>query len=150
MLDKLPCKTETPLSKDDCKIELPVKECSILPSLPKGLTSLPKGLPKEYIEKYELIKLNTKQILGYPWPAIIVAILGLAFLIYALFATNLNSSTRSFSILMIILWTLMWVIILWVLWNDNRNNTAWAIVLVPVVLLIIFFVLVVVMNVDGF
>ena len=103
-----------------------------------------------FAEKYTIIDLSPSSYMTVPWPSIIIAILGLAFILYTLIVRNISNNLRIFAFIMIFLWSVIWIIILWVLWRDQKYNMAWGILLVPTISLTIFFIFVVVMNITQF
>lgn len=84
-----------------------------------------------------------------PWPMIIISILGIALLIYTAVAPDIDSSRRSFGVVLIILWTLLWALLLWVLWKENQRAAAWWLLLISSVSILLFFILIIVMNLGA-
>ena len=84
-----------------------------------------------------------------PWPTIIISILGAVLIIYTAVAPNLDSNRRIFGVVLLILWTLIWALLLWVIWRECRQATSWWLLLIPVIAMILFFVLIIVLNLGA-
>lgn len=82
------------------------------------------------------------------WQSIIVFILGAVIIIYAAAAPNVEETKRVFSIVMMLLWSILWGLVLWIFWRDGKLLTSWLVMIVPIVLMILFFVLAVILNID--
>lgn len=78
-----------------------------------------------------------------PWPVIIVGIVGIIILLYIAIGPYINSNKRMFGITLILLWTLIWCLLLWVLWNEEYYSMAWWMMIIPIFTIVIFFVLVI-------
>jgi hypothetical protein len=81
-----------------------------------------------------------------PWPTIIISILGAIIVIYIAVAPNVSTNRRLFGIILMILWTIAWALILWVLWIECHKSASWWLLLIPVTIMAIFFILIIVMN----
>jgi len=81
-----------------------------------------------------------------PWPLIIAAIVGGIVIIYSAAAPNISNNLRIFSIVLILIWTIKWVLILWVLWKENHIALSWYMLLFPIVMDILFLVLVIILK----
>ena len=84
-----------------------------------------------------------------PWPTIIISVLGAIVIIYTAVAPNVDENRRIFGVVFILLWTLIWAILLWVLWREYHRSASWWLLLVPVIAMALFFVLIIVMNVGS-
>jgi hypothetical protein len=81
-----------------------------------------------------------------PWPLIITAIVGGIVIIYSSIAPNISNNLRIFSIILILLWTIKWCLILWVLWKENHIALSWWMLLFPIVMDILFLVLILILK----
>ena len=88
---------------------------------------------KSNIEKKKLV----------PWPIIIVGIIGIIIIIYIGIGPNITSNKRIFGITLLILWTLIWCLLLWVLWNENYYLLTWWLMIIPIITIIVFFVVII-------
>lgn len=79
-----------------------------------------------------------------PWPVIIMAIVGFALVIYTCIGPNMNNHLIVFGALFIFLWTLMWCIILWVMWKARQYTETWGLLILPLVLVFLFFMIILV------
>ena len=84
-----------------------------------------------------------------PWPTIIISILGAIIIIYTAIAPNVNNDRRVFGIVLIMLWTIVWALILWVLWKECHKASSWWILLIPVSIMIFFFVVIIILNIGA-
>ncbi len=81
-----------------------------------------------------------------PIPAIIMGLLGVGLLIYTIIETNINSNIRILGIGLTILWTLLWGLILWVLWRDQMVVLSWILLIVASLALLLFFILIIILK----
>jgi hypothetical protein len=79
-----------------------------------------------------------------PWPVIIMAIVGFVLAVYTAIGFNVNQNLIVFGAIFIFLWTVMWCLILWVLWNSGQYTEAWGLLILPLVLVFLFFMIVIV------
>jgi hypothetical protein len=84
-----------------------------------------------------------------PWPTIIISAIGAGLLMYTAVGQNIPQDRRIFGIVMIILWTLLWALILWVLWREYHIAAAWWLLVIGVAIIVIFFVIVIALNLGG-
>jgi hypothetical protein len=84
-----------------------------------------------------------------PWAAIIMLIFGGILLIYTAMGGNINANVKIFGIIMILLWSLLWAFLLYLLWKDNLITSTWWMLVIGVSVLTFFFVLIVILNVDN-
>ena len=84
-----------------------------------------------------------------PWPTIIISMLGAVVIIYAAVAPRVDHNRRLFGVVLMLLWTLIWAIILWVLWRECHHSAAWWLLLIPVIIMAIFFILIIIMNIGS-
>lgn len=85
----------------------------------------------------------------FSWPSIVMIIIGLVLVIYALVDSSIDNDRRVLGIILILLWTALWALLLWVLWKNGRRQTAWWLLLIPSISIIIFFVLVLILNLGS-
>jgi hypothetical protein len=71
---------------------------------------------------------------------------GAGLTIYTAVAPGVSSERRAFGAILLLLWTLAWSLILWVIWKECHHPAAWWLVLVPLVLMILFFVLIIILD----
>ena len=81
-----------------------------------------------------------------PWPTILISIIGAVLLIVTAVVPNIDSNRRIFGIIFIFLWSLVWALILWVLWKECHRSTSWWLLLIPVAILAIFFILIIALH----
>lgn len=84
-----------------------------------------------------------------PWPTIIISVLGAIVVIYTAVAPGVVNDRRIFGIILMILWTIVWALILWVLWKECHRAASWWLLLIPVIIMAIFFILIIVMNIGA-
>lgn len=84
-----------------------------------------------------------------PWPTIIVIIIGGTLVIYTAIGPNLNDNRRLFGVVLITLWTIVWALILWVLWKKCHKAPSWWLLLIPVGIMVLFFVLIIILNIGA-
>jgi len=84
-----------------------------------------------------------------PWPTIIISVLGAIIIIYTAIAPNVNNDRRVFGFVLIMLWTIVWALILWVLWKECHKASSWWILLIPVSIMILFFVVIIILNIGS-
>jgi hypothetical protein len=89
------------------------------------------------------------QINEAPWPTIIISVLGAIVVIYTAVAPNVDENRRVFGIVLMVLWTLIWALILWVLWKECHRSASWWLLLIPVIIMALFFILIIIMNVGS-
>jgi len=142
----------TPTKKDDIKPAIPAtssNEIAILPGVTgPQLEALPLGT-NGITGRVVPVVAPTCEINMTPWPTIIISILGAIVVIYSAIAPNVNESRRVFSIVLMILWTLIWALILWVLWRECHRAASWWLLLVPITIIVIFFIVIVVLNMGS-
>jgi hypothetical protein len=84
-----------------------------------------------------------------PWAAIIMLIFGGILLIYTAMGSNINSNVKIFGIIMILLWTLLWTFLLYLLWKDNFVSSTWWMLVIGFSVLTFFFILIIILNIDN-
>lgn len=84
-----------------------------------------------------------------PWPTIIVSVLGAIVVVYTAVAPNVNTDRRIFGIVMMTLWTIVWALILWVLWKECHRAATWWLLIVPVAIMALFFILIILMDIGA-
>jgi hypothetical protein len=84
----------------------------------------------------------------WPWPTIIMILVGAALAIYAIIDGNISKTRRMFGFLMILLWAALWGIILQVLWNSGDQWMAWGMLIFSGTIIVLFFVLILVLNIG--
>jgi hypothetical protein len=87
--------------------------------------------------------------LNPPWASIIMSIFGSILLLCTALGVGIDTNVKIFGILMILLWTLTWSIILYLLWKDNFINSTWWMLVIGTSVLTLFYCLIVVFNVDN-
>lgn len=97
----------------------------------------------------KILVLPTCQLYEPPWPTIIISILGAIVIIYTAVAPNVDENRRIFGVVFLLLWTLIWAILLWVLWRECHRSSSWWLLLIPVITMALFFVLIIIMNVGS-
>ena len=81
-----------------------------------------------------------------PWPTIIILVMGSIIVIYAAVGPGVDVNRRFFGIVLSALWSLMWSLILYVLWRNTLGREAWWLLLIPVSSLLLFFILIIIFN----
>lgn len=112
---------------------------------PRGAEPIPVEQTKSVLpicQIYEPTDVN-------PWPTIIISVLGAIVIIYTAVAPNVDENRRVFGVVFLLLWTLIWAILLWVLWRECHRSASWWLLLIPVIAMALFFVLIIVMNVGS-
>lgn len=84
-----------------------------------------------------------------PWPTIIIAGIGAGLLMYTAVGQGIPQDRRIFGIVMILLWTLLWALLAWVLWRECHVAGAWWLLIIGVAILVLFFVIVIALNLGG-
>lgn len=84
-----------------------------------------------------------------PWPVIIVSVIGGGIVIYTAVAPGISSDRRTFGVILITLWTLVWALILWVMWKECHHPATWWLLLIPLVLEILFFILIILLDLGS-
>lgn len=84
-----------------------------------------------------------------PWPVIIISMVGAIFTVYTAVAPNIDSNRRVFGVVLLILWTVIWALLLWVLWRECRQSTSWWLLLIPLTAMILFLVLIIILNLGA-
>jgi hypothetical protein len=124
-------------------------------STPDYISSIPVNTSRNTsintpINNYELIceekrpickNINNNKL---PWPIIIMAVVGFVLAMYSVIGPNINPHMMIFGACFIFLWTLMWCLILWVLWNAGQYTETWGLVILPLVLIFLFFMIIMV------
>lgn len=81
-----------------------------------------------------------------PWPLILVAIVGAVVIICSCVLPNISDNLRIFGIVLILLWTIKWCLILWVLWKENHIALSWWMSLIAIIMDILFLVLILILK----
>jgi hypothetical protein len=76
-----------------------------------------------------------------PWPSVIMTIFGVILILYTGFAPIPDPNRRPFGLILLILWTLMWILILWVFWRDEHYTASWSLLCIASILMFLFFIL---------
>ena len=84
-----------------------------------------------------------------PWPTIIISVIGAIIIVYTAVAPNVNNDRRIFGIVLMTLWTIVWALILWVLWKECHRAATWWLLIVPVTIMALFFILIIIMNIGA-
>lgn len=86
--------------------------------------------------------------LKVPWPSIIMLILGLFIVVYTAIAPGVNNDRRVFGVILILLWTFLWALILFSLWNESLEAETWWLLIIPVSIMAIFFIIIIILDVG--
>lgn len=86
--------------------------------------------------------------IDYPWPTIILLLVGGSLTMIAAGDPNLDNSKRIFTMILIIFWVIIWSIILMILWRENHRIESWWWLLIPITVIVLCFVLLVVINIQ--
>jgi len=89
------------------------------------------------------------QVYSPPWPSIIIGILGAIVVIYTAVAPKVSTDRRLFGVVLMTLWTIVWALILWVLWKECHRSASWWLLLIAVIIMAIFFILIIIMNIGA-
>ncbi len=81
------------------------------------------------------------------WPVFVMAIIGLGLAIYTAIGPNIKANRIVFGFIFLVLWTIMWCLILWVLWKSGQYKQTWLLLIVPITLAMIFFIVVVILAI---
>lgn len=84
----------------------------------------------------------------FPWPVLIISIIGLIIVIYTCFAPNLTNGVAFYIITFSSLWFLSWTFLLYLLWVNFFITESWILLIIPVVLLLILVILVVIFRIN--
>ena len=84
-----------------------------------------------------------------PWPSIIIGVLGAIVVIYIAVAPGVATDRRLFGVIIMALWTIVWALILWVLWKECHRVASWWLLLIPIAIMAIFFILIIIMNIGA-
>lgn len=110
-------------------------------SLKGGCTESCKGNQRNQLLDDEL----SKKVTPVPWPVIIVAIIGIIIILYIAIGPYISNSKRIFGVTLLILWTLIWCLLLWVLWSEGYYSMSWWLMLIPIFTMVIFFAIVIIL-----
>lgn len=83
------------------------------------------------------------------WPALIILILGFIIVVYIAVGPNIAHDRRLFGIILISLWTILWFIILWIVWSEYKSANkakAWWLLFIPIITILMFFILIILMD----
>lgn len=81
-----------------------------------------------------------------PWPSIIVILVGILLVLYTAIGSKINTYRKLFGIVMLLIWTIVWAFILFMLWKDCHHAASWWLLFIPISGMTIFFVLIILMN----
>ncbi|CAH6420581.1 Hypothetical protein HVR_LOCUS1228 [uncultured virus] len=136
----------------------PEVDYNIVPAVPAGKTIILEPVVTTEAAA-STIKVTTEatgpaigpscEIHAPPWPSIIIGILGAVVVIYTAVAPGVATDRRVFGIVIMALWTIVWALILWVLWKECHRAESWWLLLIPVIIMAIFFVLIIILNVGA-
>lgn len=101
------------------------------------------------IDKVLGITKNTCHPKGAPWQLIIIAMVGSGMLLYTILMAKISESRRQFSLGVIILWTLLWVVIFWSLWRRCYTTVIWWLLLFSLSIITLFFVIIVALDLGS-
>lgn len=71
-----------------------------------------------------------------PWPAVIMAIVGILALVFVGLLPRLSLTYRIIAIVLTLIWSIIWIIVLWILWRYSQRTVAWILLLLPILSLI--------------
>lgn len=83
------------------------------------------------------------------WPAVIILISGTILVIYSAVTTHITPSRRIFGSILLAIWTIIWAILLWVLWRECHTQACWWLSLIPLTLMFALFIVIIVFNIGG-
>lgn len=86
--------------------------------------------------------------ISFPWPVAIIVLIGGSFVIYSAVASVVSSARRTFVALMMLLWTAVWALLLWLLWSRCYNSLAWWMMIIPIAMMLLFFILLIALNLE--
>lgn len=84
-----------------------------------------------------------------PWPSIIIGILGGIIVVYTTVAPGISGDRRVFGAVIMVLWTAVWALILWVLWKEGNKAVTWWLLLIPIIVMVTFFILIIVLDIGS-
>lgn len=84
-----------------------------------------------------------------PWPPILMAIMGVIIVVFTAVAPGIPNDRRLFGVIILTLWTIVWALILWVLWREGRYGATWWLLLIPSAIMILFFVVIIILKVGA-
>jgi len=105
-----------------------------------------KSTDKSKVSKTTGLSTDPKKTVG--WSSIVILILGAVVVIYSAVAPGVDQSRRIFGVVMMLLWSILWALILWVLWKNGKRDTSWILLIIPVTIMLIFFVFILIMNIG--
>jgi hypothetical protein len=91
-------------------------------------------------------EIPNKKCTEAPWPTIIIAIVGVGLVIYTGVAPDIEPNLRVFGLVLMLLWTILWAILLWVLWHECHQVVAWWLLILPIAVMLIFFILIIILK----
>ena len=71
-----------------------------------------------------------------PWPAIIMALIAIVALVFVGLIPRLSMTYRIIAIIMVLVWSILWIIVLWALWRYGQRTLAWILLLLPIISLV--------------
>lgn len=74
------------------------------------------------------------------WPVVIYVIFAVIILIGILLSTQVNSNTKAWSFFIVLLWSLVWVAILWFLCRSGQHAFSWFLLLLPLAVGIFWYI----------
>lgn len=132
----------TPNIEYDIESSVPITSGEIIKISPaEGITGT--------VETQTIIVGPICEIHAPPWPTIIISVLGAIVVIYTAVAPNVDENRRIFGIVLMTLWTIIWALILWVLWRECQREASWWLLLIPVIMMALFFILIIVIDVGS-
>lgn len=105
-----------------------------------------ENLEKLVVENIDFHKKSYENLKMFPWPILILIILGMTYILCGSFLPGIPNDRRIFGGIFIFLWTILWSVFLWIFWRDDCFKQAWWLLICPVVLTTLFFLLVVALR----
>jgi len=81
-----------------------------------------------------------------PWPSIIMLIFGGIIVLFTIAGPNIPSDIKILGVMLVVLWSLLWTLILWLLWIQYTEAISWWLSILPIIIIILFFVLIILLN----
>lgn len=93
---------------------------------------------------------SSSESIPTPWPSIIVLIIGMCMVIYIGVAPGINPNRIALGITLILLWSILWALILWVMWKKKNYFCAWLLMVIPLILMLTFFLVVIIFDIGSY
>lgn len=83
------------------------------------------------------------------WASIIVCVTGFIIVLYIAINPYIDFQRKFFGTILLTLWTILWGLILWRLWEDGYEAQCWWLLVVPITLIVLYFILIILLNVEA-